>query len=521
MGDEIKQRRTTTESVASDPYSPRKCVVSRISSDGERQSSAPTSPVVGGKRQFLPPTSPVTDGGRKHEEELATQLHHPYGVYTNGTPRPPPNEGDDLLANWQVSMHILKGNIGVGILGLPIAIKHAGVLVGPVVLAIIAVISVHCMHLIVIASHSLCYRTKAESYDYGDVAEQIFIYYYGDKWGYRARVVIDSFLVITQLGFCCTYFLFVAENLRSLFGTFDVRIWILLIAIPITALVFIRKLSVIAYMSAFANVLSAIGLVGTYQYLFFHLNNPGQYPPTAPIREFPLFFGTALFAFEGIGMVLPIENKMGQREDFFWVLDLSMATVATLYIAMGFFGYITFGNTIAASITLNLPRLPFYICMKLAYTFAIFLTYFIQFYVPTEILIPPLQMGLAKGCKTGIDVFMRLAMVIITCSLAISVPQLDNFISLVGATFAAALALIFPPILYLMCFWQQKLSTVEIVRCLTISALGVVGMVTGTIISIEAIIEGFQHDMGEREGGIEDSVGEFYTTLLNATLPWI
>jgi len=298
-------------------------------------------------------------------------------------------------------------------------------------------------------------------------------------------------------------------------------VWILLIAIPITALVFIRKLSVIAYMSAFANVLSAIGLIGSYQYLFFHLNNPGEYPATAPMREFPLFFGTALFAFEGIGMVLPIENKMKQREDFFWVLDLSMATVATLYIAMGFFGYITFGDEIAASITLNLPKLPFYVCVKLSYTLAIFLTYFIQFYVPTEILIPPLQKGLAKGCKTGIDVFMRLAMVIITCSLAISVPQLDNFISLVGATFAAALALIFPPILYLMCFWQQKVTTIEILKVLTISFLGIVGMVTGTIISVEAIIEGFAYDLDEREGGIEESVGEFYTLLLNGTLPWM
>jgi len=450
------------------------------------------------------------------EEEVPSK---PVETDRYGTPRPPPNEGDDLLANWQVSMHILKGNIGVGILGLPIAIKHAGVLVGPVFLAVIAVISVHCMHLIVLASHALCFRNNAESYDYGDVAEQLFLHHYGTKWAYRSRVVIDGFLVVTQMGFCCTYFLFVAENLKQLFGMFDVRIWVLIIAIPIAVMVFIRKLSVISYLSAVANVLCFLGLLGTYQYLFFHLTNPGEFPAYAPAREFPLFFGTALFAFEGIGMVLPIENKMRKREDFFWVLDLSMSTVAILYISMGFFGYITFGEEITASVTLNLPKLPVYVLVKLSYTLAIFFTYFIQFYVPTVILIPPLQEGLAKGCKTGIDVFMRMALVIISCALAITVPQLDNFVSLVGATFAAGLALIFPPLLFLMCFWKQNLSTSEIAKNFMISLLGIIGMVTGTYISIDAIIKGFTEEI---EGhGAEDSVGEFYRIVMNSTLPWL
>lgn len=505
MGDEIKHRKNVFSPISDDDYTTRRCIVKKLNGDES--------------------SSPIINKETTNFDE-SKEIDDQYGIQQSDTPRSSTKKEDDLLANWKVAMHILKGNIGVGILGLPIAIKHAGVLVGPVVLAIVAVISVHCMHLIVLASHALCFRNNADSYDYGDVAEQLFLQHYGERGGYWARTCIDAFLVITQLGFCCTYFLFVAENLKSLFGLFDVRLWILMIALPITLLVFIRKLSTIAYMSAVANVLSFFGLVGTYQYLFFHLNNPSNFAPNGRVREFPLFFGTALFAFEGIGMVLPIENKMQRREDFFWVLDLSMATVAILYIAMGFFGYLTFGDDIAATITLNLPKLPFYVIVKLSYTLAIFLTYFIQFYVPTEILIPPLQKGLAKGCKTTIDVFMRLAMVIITCSLAISVPQLDNFISLIGATFAAGLALIFPPILYLMCFWKDNLPKLEIARCISVSLIGIIGMVTGTFVSIEAIMEGFQNDLGEDVTthiplNAKGTKGEFYTTLLNHSLPWI
>ena len=64
-----------------------------------------------------------------------------------------------------------------------------------------------------------------------------------------------------------------------------------------------------------------------------------------------------------------------------------------------------------------LSSFRFYVFVKLSYTFAIFFSYFIQFYVPMQILIPPLQKGLAHNCRTGIDIFVRVAMVVTTCKL--------------------------------------------------------------------------------------------------------
>ena len=74
--------------------------------------------------------------------------------------------------------------------------------------------------------------------------------------------------------------------------------------------------------------------------------------------QLPLYFGTAIYAFEGIGVVLPLENKMRHPEDLGGlngVLNTSMAIVSCLYIAVGFFGYLKYGENVAASITLNLP----------------------------------------------------------------------------------------------------------------------------------------------------------------------
>lgn len=73
--------------------------------------------------------------------------------------------------------------------------------------------------------------------------------------------------------------------------------------------------------------------------------------------QLPLYFGTAIYAFEGIGVVLPLENNMKTPQDFgglTGVLNTGMVIVACLYTAVGFFGYLKYGESVKASITLNL-----------------------------------------------------------------------------------------------------------------------------------------------------------------------
>ena len=65
--------------------------------------------------------------------------------------------------------------------------------------------------------------------------------------------------------------------------------------------------------------------------------------------------------------------------------------VTVLYLTMGLLGYLTFGDQICGSITLNLPEAPLYATVKMLYTAVIFVSFAVQFYVPMTFLWPPIK----------------------------------------------------------------------------------------------------------------------------------
>ena len=76
------------------------------------------------------------------------------------------------------------------------------------------------------------------------------------------------------------------------------------------------------------------------------------------LHQLPLFFGTAIFAFEGIALVLPLQNAMKNPQQFsklYGVLNVGMVFVTGIFISFGAIGYWKYGEATEGSLTLNLP----------------------------------------------------------------------------------------------------------------------------------------------------------------------
>uniref|UniRef100_A0ABM0MZG7 Proton-coupled amino acid transporter 2-like n=1 Tax=Saccoglossus kowalevskii TaxID=10224 RepID=A0ABM0MZG7_SACKO len=260
--------------------------------------------------------------------------------------------------------------------------------------------------------------------------------------------LVNAFLILTQLGFCCVYFVFMADNLQQYL---------------------IREI---------------INKTHTDKALVY----------VAGISDLPIFFGSAIYAFEGIGVVLPLENKMKYPNDFKKVLYAGMSLVTGLYLSMGILGYLCFRSSLKDTITLDLPENEgLYLAVKILFSGAIFVSYGLQFYVPVDIIWPTFKNKLPEKYQVFGEYVFRTILVIITLLLAVSIPKLGYFISLVGSLASSALALIFPPILEELTFYKgySGMSKLRLLKNVLIITFGLLGFVTGTFVSILDIVEAF------------------------------
>ncbi|KAK8730976.1 hypothetical protein OTU49_007729 [Cherax quadricarinatus] len=265
-------------------------------------------------------------------------------------------------------IHVLKGNIGPGLLALPEAFMNAGLWVGFAGIPIMGLICINCMHILVKSSKELCRRVHVSVLSYEETAELAFKTGPGPfrRWHRAVYYVIKTFLVITQTGFCCVFVVFISQNIQEAVkcmipsgSSITIYGYMGIILVPLLVIAYIPNIKYLAPVSMVAGAAQVMGITICLYYMLKDLPHIQEHVPAfAGWSTLPLYFGSAIYAFEGIGLVLPLENKMRTPRvfrGFTGVLNTAMLIVVCLYACFGFFGYLRYGSTIQGSITLNLP----------------------------------------------------------------------------------------------------------------------------------------------------------------------
>ncbi|EDO47141.1 predicted protein, partial [Nematostella vectensis] len=410
-------------------------------------------------------------------------------------------------------MHLIKGCVGIGVYGMPLAVAYAGLLMGPAILLLVGIVSVHCMHLLKRCAHLHSEKTGSICMDYAQLAAKCTEVYFPNK-GNVSRVVVNAFLVFTQLGFCCAYVVFITDSIKQAIPPtshptpqyflnvsaadgsvdLDVRIWMVIVFPFLVLFSFIRTLKFLVIVSGISNVITIFGIVGALNYASTTLHDTKSLPLFANWSTLPLTFALSVYAYEGIGVVLPVENMMRTPRDFTWVLNLAMSVVVILYLVVGTMGYISCAAMCKGSFTLNLPDTPFYTTLKLLIAGSMFLTYFLQFYVPVEILLPSVLKRVSKKYQTVADLGFRTSLVLVTVVLAACVPRLEDVIAVIGSLASTTLCMTFPAAMDIASLrMSSKLTWYLLLKDIVIILIGITGSVTGLYMSMAKLIRFWSH----------------------------
>lgn len=121
---------------------------------------------------------------------------------------------------------------------------------------------------------------------------------------------------------------------------------------------------------------------------------------------------------------------------------------------------------------------------------AILFTFGLQFFVPMDILWRKIQHRFSKDNHSRTQIILRTGIIIIMGAIAVAVPNLDPIISLVGAVFFSVLGILVPAVIETVYCWPAlgKYNWI-LIKNVILSLFAILALVTGSIVSVEQIIE--------------------------------
>lgn len=361
---------------------------------------------------------------------------------TPGKRRRKPRGGTGTNTRTGAALLLLKSFVGTGVLFLPRAFLNGGMLFSSLVLLAVSLLSFYCFILLVNT------RLKIDG-SFGDIGGALF--------GKHMRRVILFSIVLSQLGFVSAYIVFTAENLQAFVlavsnckSFIDIKFMVLMQLVIFLPLSLIRDISKLGFTALIADLFILLGLVYLFYYDFLTISAQGG---VADIISFnpstwTLFIGTAIFTFEGVGLIIPIQESMKHPKQFTGVLGGVMVIITIIFLSAGAISYAAYGPATKTVILLNLPQDDKLVnAVQFLYSLAILLSTPLQLFPAIRIMENELFTRSGKynpGIKWKKNGF-RFFLVMICAFVAWGgADDLDKFVSLVGSFACVPLIYVYP-----------------------------------------------------------------------------
>lgn len=381
-------------------------------------------------------------------------------------------------SNFKTCANIFIAIVGAGVLGLPYSFKKTGWAMGTIMLFTVAFLTYFCMMLLVKVRRKLEFNPKAVKISsFGDLGFAVC--------GNVGRFAVDVMILLSQAGFCVSYMIFVANTLAYIFNyTYGIPESKVLGFAPKTVYIWacfpfqlglnsIPTLTHLAPLSIFADIvdLGAMGVVMVEDVMLALQNRPF----VQAFGDFSVFFygvGVSVYAFEGIGMVLPLETETKDKARFGTILGIGMGFISFLYASFGVLGYFAFGEETKDIITTNLGQgllssvVQIGLCVNLFFTFPLMMN-------------PVYEVMERRFWEGKYSLFLRWMMVLVVSLVALLVPNFADFLSLVGSSVCIILGFVLPALFHLIVF-KNELGWIGLTTDVALILFGVVCAISGT-----------------------------------------
>jgi len=355
-------------------------------------------------------------------------------------------KGDATVS--QAVLMMLKSFIGTGVLFLGKAFFNGGLVFSLVTVSFIGIISLYAFSLLVEVKMKI-------GGSFGDMG--------GMTYGAWLRNAILCSIAISQIGFVTAYIIFVSSNLNSLvlslskcktrLSSFVLIFCQVVLLLP---LALIRNLAKLSFTALIADGFILVGLLYVWgsEIGMLAKRGPGDVQVWFNPKDFALLVGTAVFSFEGIGLIIPITDTMREPHKFPKVLSGVMIFLITLFVASGALSYLAFGSSIQPTVIINLPQDSAATqTVQLIYSLAIMLSIPIQLFPALRIMETALFDSSVSGkvsqkVKWEKNGFRAVTVIVCAFISWLGSDDLDKFVSFVGCFACIPLCFIYPALLH-------------------------------------------------------------------------